>query len=154
MKATAFLFSFLLTAFYAGAQIRTTTTPTATTVTPPVRITIIPATITAQAGTKYFNAKHKAKAWLTNTPGKGLTLNFETDAAVTSAVIESTDTAPYHNGSGTKQTTDFSSGAVKKFSFYLDSPAYKGHKAYILSLITPDVPADAGMYWSCLVVRK
>jgi len=127
---------------------------TVATIKPPIRMPAIAATITAQAGTKYFNAKHKAKAWLSITPGKGLTLNFETDAAVISAVIESTDTAPYHNGSGSKQTTDFSNGAVKKFSFYLDSPAYKGHKAYILSLITPDVQADAGMYWGCLVVRK
>lgn len=116
--------------------------------------TLIPASITAQAGTKYFNARHKAKAWLTMTPGKGLTLNFETDANVTSATIESCDHAPYHNGTGTKQTTDFSSAPVKTYFFYLDSPAYHGHKAYILQLITPDVMPDAGMYWTCLVVRK
>ena len=120
---------------------------------PQIRVPETNATVTAQAGTKYFNAKHTAKAWLSNTPGKGLTLNFETDANVTSATIESTDKAPYHNGSGTVQTTSFPT-PIKKYMFYLDSPAFKGHKAYILGIVTPDVPADAGMYWNCLVVRK
>jgi hypothetical protein len=120
---------------------------------PPIRIPEIDASITVQAGTKYFKAKHTAKAWLTITPGKGLTLNFETDANVTVAKLESTDKPPFHDGSGTTQSTNFST-PVKKYFFYLDSPAYKGHKAYSLNLITPDVQADAGMYWSCLVVRK
>jgi len=40
---------------------------------PPIRVpaNTITATIKGQAGTKYFNAKHTAKAWLSNTPGKG-----------------------------------------------------------------------------------
>ncbi len=119
----------------------------------PVRLPQITASITAQAGTKYFNAKHKVKVWLTNTPGKGLTLNFETDADVTAATIEATDKSPYHNGSGNKQTTNFPA-PVKKYFFYLDSPAYKGHKAYILGLVTPDVQTDGDMYWNCVVVRN
>ncbi|MEO7046104.1 MAG: hypothetical protein ABI091_12415 [Ferruginibacter sp.] len=143
MKKVTLIIILFATLFSAKAQLRN----------PPIRTINVGATITAQAGTKYFNAKHKARAWLSNTPGKGLTLNFETDANVTLATIETTDKAPYHAGSGNKQTTPFST-PVKKYMFYLDSPAYKSHQAYILSLVTPDVQADAGMYWSALVVRK
>lgn len=137
----------------AGIGIMMVLSTDAQTKKPLVRIPETGANITVQAGTKYFNAKHTAKAWLSITPGKGLTLNFETDANVTVAKLESTDKPPFHDGSGTTQSTNFST-PVKSYFFYLDSPAYKGHKAYSLNLVTPDVQADAGMYWGCLVVRK